>query len=102
MGDWKMECPGCNAWTDSVGIAYRDGNDCPSCGLLWSATDAVLTARQKYKDDERTEKLEAAEVRAGQAERDRDQYLHKLGDLRWQLRSLLSEIDEVMETRDGR
>ena len=32
MGDYKRSCPVCDAWTNSVGLAVRDGRPCPHCG----------------------------------------------------------------------
>jgi hypothetical protein len=94
MGDWKMECPGCKAWTNSAGIAHRDGEPCPSCGLPWEATEAVLQARERFAEDARTELLVAAEVRAGQLERDRDRYRQAVSDVRYELRELLEKLEQ--------
>jgi hypothetical protein len=46
MSDLKMTCPGCDAHTSAVGIAYRDGDPCPYCGLPAEETlQRVKTAR---------------------------------------------------------
>jgi hypothetical protein len=97
MGDWKMECPGCKAWTNSAGIAHRDGGPCPHCGLPWEATAAVLAAREKFAEDERTKLLEEALVRAGQAESDRDRYRAVLERLRERAAASRDGIDRVLK-----
>jgi len=99
VGDWKMSCPGCNAWTNSVGFAHRDGQPCPECQLPWEATAAVLEARARFAEDARTKLLEAAEVRAGQLQRDRDRDRRVLSEVRYKLGELLTELNEAFPTK---
>ena len=82
-------------------MAHRDGEPCPECGLPWETTDAVLTARRKFAEDDRTRRLEAAEVRAGQAERDRDRHRRALTEACEEMRALLAELDRVINEPDG-
>ena len=39
MSDLKMQCPSCQSWTNSVGQAAANGEQCPYCG-------AALTVEQ--------------------------------------------------------
>lgn len=68
MSDLKRTCVGCDAWTSSVGVAYRDELPCPHCGLPWEAAAAVEKARASKVEEETVVRLIAAEKRAAAAE----------------------------------
>ncbi len=86
MGDWKMTCPGCNAWTNAVGYAYRDGDPCPECGLPHSATEAVLTARKSSADEKLRAEYERVVVEWGKVTAECEA-----------LRARLRAVDDAME-----
>lgn len=69
MSDLKKSCPACNAWTSSVGIAFRDGEDCPYCGLPAEAAELIEKARDRNVAETVLERLALAERRAATAER---------------------------------
>lgn len=70
MGDFKMECAGCGSWTNSVGLAMRDGEPCPYCGLSAEVQIAVSAARERNADQSLIDERVEAEKRAMKAERE--------------------------------
>lgn len=82
MSDLKRECPACGSWTTSVGIAFRDGDECPYCGLPADTADLIDKAREKGLSKKLTEALAAAEVRAVKAETERAEMASQLARIR--------------------
>lgn len=68
MSDLKRTCVACGAWTTSVGIAYRDGEPCPTCSLPNDAAVAIETARDRAVNDDLIQRCIEAEKRAVKAE----------------------------------
>lgn len=68
MGDMKRSCPGCEAWTSSVGLAFRQGEPCPYCGLPAEAARLIDEAQERNVSAKLTQRLIEAEKRAAKAE----------------------------------
>ena len=65
-----MECAGCGAWTNSVGLAMRDGEPCPHCGLSAEVQAAVVAAQERGADQALIDGRVEAEKRAMAAEQE--------------------------------
>ena len=61
MSDIKRSCPGSNSWTSSVGIAFRDGEPCPYCGLPAEAVALLDAAAERGLERAVVDRLAAAE-----------------------------------------
>lgn len=68
MSDLKMVCPACDSWTSSVGIAFRDGEPCPYCGLPADTARVVIEARARRADEDLVARVLEADQRAVKAE----------------------------------
>lgn len=68
MSDIKRTCPACDSWTSSVGIAFRDGEPCPYCGLPAEAVEALDRAAERGAEQSMVDMAAKAEVRATNAE----------------------------------
>ena len=68
MSDLKRSCPACEAWTSSVGAAFRDGESCPYCGLPAEAAFQFDRAVARGADEQLAERFAKAEGRAAKAE----------------------------------
>ena len=104
----KALCPSCNGYFSDIYRAFRDREPCPHCGLPAEVAAEVAAARERYRDDERTEKLAEAIAARGKAEAERDDYLHELDEVRRSVQGLLSQIEaacrplaEKARERDG-
>jgi DNA repair exonuclease SbcCD ATPase subunit len=82
MSDLKRSCPGCDAWTSSVGAAFRDGEPCPYCGLPAEAAHAIDEARERHASEVVVKRLADAEVRAAKAEAEVDRLTSILNRVR--------------------
>jgi hypothetical protein len=71
-----MTCPACRNHLSSILAAYRDGEDCPSCGLPADAAKEVLAAIKRGADSELADKYADMASRALTAE----QQVRELGD----------------------
>lgn len=69
MSDLKQMCPACDSETSAIGMAFRDGEPCPYCGLPAEAAEAVMEARKRGATEQVLERLAKAEARAAMAER---------------------------------
>jgi hypothetical protein len=85
-----MECPGCGGISSSVLGAVRDGEPCPFCGLSAAAIMEVSAVSRRRGDEQLKADLEAALLRAGKAEQDRDQ-----------LRRVLETVKRALEADSG-
>lgn len=66
---FKIECPGCNAYTSVVARAVmEDDRPCPHCGLPADVIRQVQSVRAKQADDQLKTQLADALLRAGKAE----------------------------------
>jgi hypothetical protein len=81
----KAECPACKAYLSGVWDAMEYGGKCPACGLSGDVIRNVYEARKSSADKDLIAKYEAAEVRAGKAEAERD-------DLRRRLDAILQAV----------
>lgn len=68
MSDIKRSCPACDAYTSNVGIAFRDDQPCPYCGLPAEAALQLDLARERGAQRETLEMAAKAEARAARAE----------------------------------
>ena len=68
MSDIKRSCPACDSWTSAVGIAFRDGEPCPYCGLPAEVVPILDAAEKRGLDRTLIERTAQAEVRAVNAE----------------------------------
>jgi microcystin degradation protein MlrC len=82
MSDLKMLCPACDAWTSAVGIAFRDGADCPYCGLPAEAARMVIEAQERNVSEEVLKRLTDAEIRAAKAETEAAELRARLATIR--------------------
>lgn len=75
----KATCPGCGSHTSAVYDAmHGERAACDHCGLPGSVIYEVHEARKREADKELLAKYEAAIVRAGKAEAERDRLGRKL------------------------
>lgn len=70
MSDLTRTCPGCDSHTSAIGIAFREDEPCPYCGLPASAAAQIDDARERGATRGLTEALAKAEVRAAKAEQE--------------------------------
>ena len=68
MSDLKRTCPACDSETSAIGMAFRDGEPCPYCGLPAEAAEAVIRARRRGAAEDVLERMARAEARAARAE----------------------------------
>lgn len=75
MSDIKATCPACDSTTSSIGMAFREGKQCPVCKLPALAALEIEAARTRGADTKLTERLAKLEIelaatreRAGLAE----------------------------------
>jgi hypothetical protein len=87
----KLTCPGCNTHTSQRLAELQDGRPCSSCGLSAAATEEILTVRARWSEGLLREQLEAALVRAGKAEGERDTLRRRLEHVRFALENALEE-----------
>lgn len=82
----KMTCPGCDAHLSSVMRAYNDGLPCPNCGLSYAAMEELFEKRRTVgvsrANDEVKAIADAALLRAGRAEAERDRLRRQLAGVR--------------------
>ena len=82
MSDLKTTCPACDSETSAIGMAFRDGEPCPYCGLPAEAAEAVMEARKREEASELVlERMAKAEARAAMAERRLGHLLGTLGTI---------------------
>ena len=85
MSDLKRDCPACEAWTSSVGVAFRDGNPCPYCGLPADAAEEFDRAIKRGADGDLAKRMADAEQRAAKAEREAVRLRHVIATIRFAL-----------------
>ncbi|MFG3340551.1 hypothetical protein [Glycomyces sp. NPDC048151] len=88
MSDLKRTCPGCNSWSSSIGIAWRNGDPCPSCGLSAAAAAEIDEIRDKRGNDELKERLEKALL-------ERDAALREVSRMYEQFSVILDAVEEI-------
>ncbi len=80
MGD-RLLCPGCDAETSSVWLAYRDGRACPHCGLSAESILELTTVRKRHADSEFLKEYEQAVKRVGRLEAENAGLRKALGEI---------------------
>ncbi len=88
----KLSCPGCDTYTSKRLQQLQDGEPCGNCGLSAQATEEILVVRRVQGDMRLKEKLEAALIRAGKAEGERDKLARQVENIRW----VLKDLDEKL------
>lgn len=81
MSDLKQMCPACDSETSAIGMAFRDGEPCPYCGLPAESAEAVMEARKRGATEQVLERMAKAEARAAMAERRLGHLLGALGTI---------------------
>lgn len=81
MSDLKQMCPACDSETSAIGLAFRDGEPYPYCGLPAEAAEAVIGARKRGASEQVLERMARAEARAAMAERRLSHLLGTLSDI---------------------
>jgi hypothetical protein len=87
----KLACPGCNTYTSQRLKELDEGEPCSSCGLSAQATEEILTVRARWSEGLLREQLEAALIRAGKAEGERDTLRKRLEHVQFALEAALEE-----------
>jgi hypothetical protein len=82
MSDIKMVCPSCDGWSTAVGVAFRDDEPCPYCGLPAEAARLVLEAQERHVNDQVLRRLMDAETRAIKAEAEVSDLRHRIASAR--------------------
>lgn len=68
MSDFKVHCPGCGDYSSAIGMAFSNGDPCPTCGLSAAALAEITSVRATHANDAVKAEFEKLCVRADLAE----------------------------------
>lgn len=90
----KAICPACDSYTSSIHQAFRDGGECPVCGLPAEAARAIEVAQERGASEQLAQRAAKAEQRVAELERE-------LGRLRGALSKVQLAVNQA-ERVDGK